>query len=165
MKAISRTIVLLTVLLIVGCCTARADIKWTLDDVYFTNGNSATGYFITDDAVTTIESFDITVAGGDAAAAFVAAIMVDSYLPNEIGIANSDWSKYVDLLPTSPLTSAGGIVPLDPGYDCPGCGVLRSDTDFHPTVNGASLPEPSVLTILASFGLVLGSMVLHRRRS
>jgi hypothetical protein len=148
-----------------GVC-AMADTIWTLDDVYFSNGNEATGWFITDPTSTMIESFSITVGGADSADAFTAAIMPDTYLANtppEIGIANSDWSKYVDVYLASPLTSAGGTIDLTGGYDCPGCGVLRDDSDFRPRVIGtAETPEPSTVPFLGA-GLALVILAARRK--
>jgi hypothetical protein len=92
--------------------------------------------------------------------------MPDTYLantPSEIGIANSDWSEYVDLYLASPLTSAGGKIDLTGGYDCPGCGVLRLNSDFRPAVIGAAVtPEPSSLPFLAA-GAILVGMVARRK--
>ena len=167
MKIFLKAIIGGALLLGSGVC-AMADTIWTLDDVFFNNGNSATGWFITDPTSTMIESFSITVAGPDSADAFTAAIMPDTYLANtppEIGIANSDWSEYVDLYLASSLTSAGGTIDLTGGYDCPGCGVLKVDGDFRPRVIGSAVtPEPSTVPFLGA-GLALVALAGFRRKS
>ncbi|MGP0072189.1 MAG: PEP-CTERM sorting domain-containing protein [Bryobacteraceae bacterium] len=165
MKILLKAMIGGALLLGSGVC-AMADTLWTLDDVFFNNGNEATGWFITDPTSTIIESFDITVSGADSADAFTAANMPDTYLANtppEIGIANSDWSEYVDVYLASPLTSAGGTIDLTGGYDCPGCGVLNVDSDFRPRVIGSAVtPEPSTVPFLGA-GLALLALAARRK--
>jgi hypothetical protein len=165
MKTFSKAMIGLGLLMGSGVC-AMADTMWTLDDVFFSNGNQATGWFTTDPTSTMIESFSIQITGPDAADAFTAAIMPDTYLANtppEIGIANSDWSKYVDLYLASSLTSAGGPIALTGGYDCPGCGVLRVNADFRPKVIGTEVtPEPSSIPFLGA-GVILMGFVVRRK--
>ena len=151
--------------------SAMADITWTLQNVTFNNGNRAVGSFVTNgsfgthDAVNRILSFNIIVEGPASVAAFKAAGMVDSYLPNTIGIFSSGWSAYVDLYPGSPLTSQGGTIFLTGqdaygdkyGVDCPGCGVISD-----PKTAAVTAPEPSAILILGAFAGVLGSTFRRR---
>ena len=52
--------------------------------------------------------------------------MVNTYLPGEIGIANTGFTEYVDLFPATNLTNAGGIIPLlGTSVDCKGCELLE----------------------------------------
>jgi len=165
--------------LLIGSCSwlMADDVKWTLNDVVFSNGNTATGYFVTDYSappwapkkpVWSIVSFSINVSGPQSASAdaFSAAVMASSYLPGEIGIAASGWSKYVDLYLGSNLTTSGGIIPIDnitagsgyAGYDCGNgaCGtLLLNAAGPGPTLNGDPLPEPSPILLL-----VVGSVPL-----
>jgi len=165
MKTFSRVVIGLGLAIGSGAC-AMADTIWTLNNVYFSNGNEATGWFETNPAGSTIDNFSIQVTGPDAAAAFTAANMPESYLANtppEIGIANSDWSDYVDVYLASSLTSAGGTIDLTGGYDCPGCGVLVVNSDFTPSVTGvAATPEPSTIPLLGA-GLAFMGFVVRRR--
>ena len=139
---------------------ASADITWTLNDVTFSDGNSAVGFFITDNAVDTIESFSIQVEGPDTGRDFTATTMSSAYLPSVIG-AFLEPTYYTDLYLVSPMTSAGGTIALKQGYDCPGCGVLASGT-----VTGAPLgtvPEPRFGALLV-IGLA-GLAFFARRKS
>ena len=149
MKVFSRVIIGLGLLMGSGAC-AMADIVWTLNDVFLQfphNGgiNEVTGNFTTDNSVDTIEKLLHRCNGpGKTEGNFhTLALMVDAYLPGTIGIANSDFSKYVDLYLSSPLTSAGGKVDMGSGFDCPGCGECSVNADHTPSVIGvASTPEP-----------------------
>ena len=146
---------------------ASAQVTWTLNDVTFTNGNTASGTFTTNAALSGFLSFSITVTGPATAADFTAAKMVSSYLPSEIGIANTDFSEYVDLFTASPLTNAGGTIHLvNPSdtlqsVDCPGCGVLiiNSDTELIGTT-----PEPPAGgLVLVGVALLTGAWFFRRR--
>ena len=166
MKTISKAMIALGLLLGSGT-SAMADIKWTLSDVAFDNGNTAFGYFWTNDAVNAFGAFNIVVSGPATSAAFTVAIMVDAYLPAEIGAANSGWSEYFLLVPASPLTSAGGTVHLvNQGWgsvDCTGCGTLLVHT-HTPEVTGGLFAEPSAINILGAFGIILGTTTFRRRK-
>jgi len=162
MKILKSAMIGLGLLMGSGVC-AMADTIWTLNNVFFDNGNQATGWFATDPSTSVIDSFSITVNGPDTADAFTAAQMASAYLPNTIGIANSDWSKYVDLYLSAPLTSAGGTVNISSGYDCPGCGTLLINADHTPSVTGiASTPEPASIPFLGA-GVVLMGFVTRRK--
>src|SRR5208337_1259286 len=126
MSKVSRVLMILGLLILSSVGAMAGDIQWTLNDVLFNNGNTATGYFITDSNLI-VQSFSLMVSGPAGSQAFIATVFVQPYLPGTVGFANSDFSKYVDLYLTSPLTSAGGAEFFDMGYDCGpvgGCGVL-----------------------------------------
>ncbi len=165
MTIVYRSAAILTLLMAGSVCALAGEITWTLTDVAFDNGNVANGWFTTDMAVTQFDSFSITVTGPASNAAFTAAIMVDSYLPGTIGFANSDWSEYVDLYLSSPLTSAGGPVQIASGFDCPNdarCGVLVTDVFSGASVEGAASPEPSAFVLIAA-GLGVLGLTLRRK--
>ncbi|HEX5226892.1 MAG TPA: hypothetical protein VFW44_04245 [Bryobacteraceae bacterium] len=99
MKIFAKVLLGVGLLLGTGVC-AMADIVWMVNDVFFTfhsEQNELTGSFTTDDAVTHVESFNLTVTGDLTSGLFTAALMVDSYLPNTIGIADASFSDYIDL--------------------------------------------------------------------
>jgi hypothetical protein len=160
MKTVSKALFTLVLLVGSSIVAMAGSIDWTLNDVVFSDGNSAAGYFITNSFVTNILSFDIVVSGPVGGAAFTATQMVDSYLPSVIGAANAAFSKYMDLYLTSPMTSAGGPLTMDQGYDCPGCGVLLLASSGHePEVVGKPVSEPSTLLVLGSSLGILGTLL------
>jgi hypothetical protein len=142
---------------------ASADTVWTLNDVTFTNGNSITGSFTTNTAQTAILGFSLSIAGPATAAQFTPTQMVDAYLPNTIGIANSDFSKYIDLYLASSLTSAGGTLGFTSGFDCNGCGVLILNADIDVT-GVTAIPEPATGGLmLLGVGMMIKKRLARRR--
>jgi hypothetical protein len=159
--------------LLAGCSMfAKADtILWTLNDVTFTDGNTATGWFVTDATnLTDVESYSLQVTGPDLSRDFVANAFQTADLPDEISIGRDPgYSPYTDLNLVGGLTSAGGIVHLQAnnGFDCPGCGVvvIESDTYVDGVINGlppTATPEPSTVPFLTA-GAV-GIVFLVRRK-
>jgi hypothetical protein len=168
MRIVSRALVILGLLVGSASC-AMADVIWTFNNVQFSNGNVVTGYFITNSAGTMDLGYSIVVSGLDGQQAFTATKFVDSYLPSEIGFAGSSWFQFVDLSLTSPLTSAGGVIPIGGGYDCDGdpCWVLLVGGGHNPEVIGTPVPESSALLnldLVSSLGL-LGFLSLRRKIS
>lgn len=164
MRILARVLLILGLLAgsAIGAMAGSGDITWTLNNIDFSDGNTATGWFITNGAVNQILGFSIVVSGPDSNADFTATQMVNAYLPNEIGAANSGFTKYMDLLLSSPLTGAGGTFNISTGFDCPGCGVLILSDD--PSVTGVPLSEPSMLMVLGSGLACLGTIVLRKTR-
>ena len=165
MKNISKLLIIFG--LVFGLASrASAQVTWTLNDVTFSNGNTATGTFTTNATVTDFLGFSITVTGSDSSAAFTVTQMDAAALPDIVGFANSDFSKYVALFTASALTNAGGIIPLvntpTQSVDCPGCGVLvlNSDTELIGVT-----PEPSTAGfMLIGVASLMGTWFLRRGR-
>jgi hypothetical protein len=181
LSAISTAVIAVGLLLGSGTC-AMADVQWTLQTnsvagVLFTNGDIATGYFLTNYANTEITGFDITVAGPATEADFTANVSVGYSLPagTITFAANPNFSPYLALFPAFALPIGGGPDPLSgtdawadgPGGDaCPGCGVVVQNLGAG--LVGVNLPEPSTITILGVFagiGAVLSAAILRRRNA
>ncbi len=156
-----------------------ADVQWTLEStaglgVLFNNGNTATGYFVTNEANTAILSFSIAVSGPAADADFIANVAVAYSLPDGTITFGYDpgFAPYLALFPAFSLPAGGGNDPLTgsdawddgPGGDnCPGCGVVA--TGRGAGLVGVNVPEPSATIILGAFaGVVFGCVMLQRRR-
>jgi hypothetical protein len=135
MKTVLRT-TLIRVLLVGAALSAMAspawDVRWTFNDVYFYSGNTVTGWFLINSATGLFGAYSISVTGPATSQTFAASIVVDAYLPNTIGFANSDFSRYVALFLAWPVTNASGTIPPGPGlygngFNCGsggGCGTL-----------------------------------------
>ncbi|MGC2112155.1 MAG: PEP-CTERM sorting domain-containing protein [Candidatus Korobacteraceae bacterium] len=162
MRILARGLLILGLLIGSGIGAVAGDITWTLNNVQFSDGNTATGFFITNGAVNTIEGFSIQVTGPDGGADFVATQMLNAYLPGTIGAANSDFSKFLDLVLAQNMTGAGGVINIASGFDCPGCGTLLVNSDHDPTVDGAPVSEPSALIVLGSGLGLLGTMLRRK---
>ncbi len=163
MRTVSKVLIVLALLVASGTCAMAGDITWTFNDVVFNNGNTVTGFFTTDYAITEYLSFSIVVGGGDPNGAFTVTQMTAANLPSLIGAANSDFSKYIALFLSTPLTGLGGLVSLFDGVDCGpsgGCGVLLLD-GHDPTVFGV-VPEPSALLVMGSSLAIFGTLLRRK---
>lgn len=166
MSKISRVLIILGLLVVSAVGAMAGEIRWTFSDVLFDNGNTATGYFITDSSLI-VQSFSLMVSGPAMSQDFIATQFVQSYLPSQVGFANSGFSSYVSLYLTSPITNAGGIIPFGPGlygdgFDCGGgggCGTLLLGNGNDPELIGTPVSEPSVLLILGGSLALLGTML------
>jgi len=169
MKTISKVVVILGLLIGSCICAMAGEVKWTLSNVLFDNGNTATGYFITDSSLNLV-SFSLMVTGPDGPRDFVANLFVTSNLPTQVDFAkNPGFDPFVLLYLTSAITNAGGIIsfgsgPSGNGFDCGGgpCGTLLLGGDFNPELIGTPVSEPSALLVLGS-GLGIFGTMLRRK--
>jgi hypothetical protein len=148
---------------------ASADVTWTLSDVYFSNGNEATGSFTINDAFTVIESASFVVTGTDLSSTFTVMSLDLADLPGAIGFGI--FPQYVNLVAAADLTSAGGTISLIPAMgasvNCPGppaegCGLLLSGNGYTPEIIGFVTPEPLSLLLFGT-GLMAIMGIAHRK--
>jgi hypothetical protein len=153
-------------LMALGSVGAQANILWTLNNVSFQNGDSATGTFTTNNAVTSVLNFSLQVTGPASVGDFVAVAFASGSLPGTVGFGVTGFTQFVSLPATSSLTSAGGTVTFTTGgVDCWNggtCSSIVSSTDIHPSVTGQVIPEPA-MPVLIGTGLCLLGLTWRRR--
>jgi hypothetical protein len=153
----------LTGLVIGFSACASADIVWTLDNVQFLGGETATGSFTTDNSLDTIESFSIAVTGG-ASGDFTATNSVGNFLPMDAAFFTlTPPAGVLNLFFAAPLTSAGGPVQINLGND--NLNPLLIGRSYNPEVVGvetSAVPEPLTIPVLAG-GLILLGFALRRK--
>jgi len=136
-------------------------LTWTLSNVTFDDGGTASGSFTYDADTNTLNNWAITTTGGST----LGGATYDS-VSNPYGFtlsnadfffgANGSLNPYLRLGTTSGLTNAGGTVALLTGfssYECTNCGAYRLVTGG--SVTTGSVPEPAAWAMMvAGFGLV-----------
>jgi hypothetical protein len=177
--------VLILTLLCFAPSRALADpIQWTLAGVTFDDGGSAFGSFLFDADTTTFSSVNIQTTAGTALAGVAypdfasgdASILFLYSDPSVLGDPTPDftgvWLLALGL--TSPLTNAGGVIPL--GSAGQGNELLCADADCIQlsglrfveagAIEGEAvmtqIPEPSTLALV---GIGLAALWMRRRRS
>lgn len=153
-----------------------ADVTWTLNNVTFTDGATATGFFTTDAAFDTLDNWDINVSNSDLGANYHYQVGNSSPFDissTEVSLASSPFAEFVIVFPSSPMTNAGGPISLVTGFDVPpgsgdcassgACGYLGSNSTASITGTPASaVPEPRFGAVLL-MGLA-GLAFLGRRK-
>ena len=153
-----------------GAVEARADHIFTLSGVTFDDGTSATGMFTTNDALTSLVSFDITTTTG--------AIAGFHYTPGTAGSGPTSLPTIIVLEPAS----LDHIIQLtfDGGLKLAGAPILIGQFDSFEqdannthrqvtggsVVGGTAVPEPSSLALAGTAALAgLGLWARRRRRA
>ncbi len=160
------------------CQTASATpVTWTLQDVTFSDGGTASGSFTIDLNRGQILNWDIETTTGTSLAAF-------DYTPstaNAYESSNTELffksinpvtgpygtsSSLLFLYFQDPLTNAGGTIDLtSQGYQCDNCAPFRTVTggDVTTDVPASAVPEPSSGFLTLSSMLLIGIGLFTRR--
>ncbi len=172
MKNITKLLSVAGLALAFATC-ASADVTWVLNNVTFSDGATASGFFTTDPGFDTLDNWDINVTGSDLGADYHYLTTNSSPFDisaSEVSLASNPFAKFVILFPSSPMTNAGGTISLVTGFDVPpgsgdcaisgACGHLGSDSTA--SITGTATPEPRFGAVLLA-GLA-GLGFLTRRK-
>ena len=154
-----------------ACLAAPAiagDVRWTLSNVTFDDGGTASGWFEYDAGTDTVLGWSIQTSGGDARGGFDYETNDDPAVqgPGDFIFAGNDEANpYLRLIADGPLPGVGGAVALltgpDGGYECSNCDGVRF-VNRGSLVGVAVAPEPvSWAMMVGGFGAIGGAM---RRR-
>jgi PEP-CTERM motif len=148
--------VLLTFALVIGSafCAMANPIKWTFNDVIFSDGNTITGSFQVDSTATAYTAFSVTVSGPVAMRDFTAAFATDANLPSGLGFGTAFFTKFAFLILASPVNDTiGGVIPVFDGVDCgldSSCGTVVQSGHTPEVIGTVVVPEPSGLLLLGT---------------
>lgn len=154
---------------------SAANLNWTLNNVAFSDGGTATGSFNYDADTSTYGAFSINVQGGSILTPFTydnSTSFIDSgiFTDNDVRFTKNDYSRFFELEFFDSLTNAGGTVPLVRLFksDSGGLGSFecKSDTctsfrDLTGTVTARPIPVPG-----AVFGIIVagGALIAKQRK-
>jgi hypothetical protein len=161
-----------------GNCALAGEVTWDLNAT-FTDGMTASGFFVTDDSLD-FTSWDVLFAGGTVAHDFESSSA--TLPPGAIGVEipgyfafpgqveelffaqEPGFDPYVDFYSGSLLTDAGGAIPLVGAFSCDGTCYGLNPNDSNTLVGTPSaVPEPSAMVLSAPIlGLLFGAF--RRRR-
>lgn len=162
--------ILIITLLSAGMSLA-APVTWTLSNVVFADGGTATGSFVYDASSNTVVSYTISVQSGNTTT-FPAWVYQNGTTHNtgagvftSIGVIDFDTDivgfghSRVLVLPVLPLPGTGGVVNLDLtnayGGECYNCSPYRVFASGQVTAPGTSTPPVPALSPWALAGLAI----------
>lgn len=99
---------------------ASADVIWTLNNVAFADGGTATGSFTLDPSGNFV-AWNISIAGGDTVnyPPITYTTGEPSFnTPGYVAFADTPFDRFTLFTFAGPLTNSGGVVPLTGGLDC-----------------------------------------------
>lgn len=153
-------VVICTVLLAINILPANATvIDWTLQNVVFNDGGTATGTFSTDSTTGDVLDFNITTTSGTKLSGTiydgtVAQVFNNRWAPDSFDLTDEGAHVYLELAFSSPLTQPGAdpFASGSPSYECNNCSPARIAVSGE-AVSASSVPEPATLPLL-SMGLL-----------
>ena len=153
--------------LALGAVEVRADHIFTLSDVTFNDGGRATGMFTTNDALTSLVSYDILTSGGTLAGFDYTPGTTTSFssLPAILVLETASLDHLIQLTFTG-LTVAGAPITIgqfDSFEQVPG-GTHRQVVAGSVVV-GTAVPEPSSLVLAGTAALAGLGLWARRRRA
>jgi hypothetical protein len=154
-----------------GATGAAQALTWELADVSFADNTLVSGTFDFDSSSNTYSNWNISVLAGIGLSAYTYSQGLDVGFAGTASAAAVDFvafppdstGRYLRLTFSSPLTNAGGFVPLQPNnsFECDNCNISR------PIVGGAvfaqAVPEPGSWALFG-LGLAAVGAVLRRQR-
>jgi PEP-CTERM motif-containing protein len=151
MRLILVAAIVVSTILIGAAPLGAAPITWELIGVTFFDGSTATGSFDYDAAANIYSSISVTTAGA-AVSGFTFDTVATPFGSGTVGFGRlSDGpdftgDTYLRLNFSSPLTGAGGTIPLGPLLGFEG---TCNDADCNATISGPGLETGSVSTTLS----------------
>lgn len=157
------------VLMAASLSAQAAPITWTLDNVTFTDGGTATGSFTIDAAAKTWSAFDIVTAG-PALSGFNynptnSGLYFNGFGPNSFTIMPGDGHRYITFSFLEALNETGNtrVILTDSSWECMNCSPWRYMSGSVTSL-AADVPEPgTVAMFLPALGLV-GWMSRRRKK-
>ena len=154
-----------------GATGAAQALTWELADVSFADNTLVSGTFDYDSASNTYSNWSISVLAGIGLPAYTYTQGLDSGFAGSASAGAVDFvafppalsGRYLRLSFSSPLTNAGGFIPLQPNnsFECDNC------TTSRPIVGGAvfaqAVPEPGSWALFG-LGLAAVGAVMRRQR-
>jgi hypothetical protein len=147
-------------------------ISWTLNNVTFGDGATASGSFMFDASTHTSSSYSVSFTGG-----ILSDLVYDAgnsdfsyggFGANSFIVSSNDGHRYFNFAFTDALTDAGGIVQLLPtdSYECANCSPFRLVVSGEVTAQAASVvPEPASLALVVPTLGMLAFLTRRRKNS
>jgi hypothetical protein len=165
MKTIGQSSAVAIVLLFMSSGVASADIDFNLTGVTLNGGGTLTGWFITNNSMTTVESYSITASKNSGFAGFTytqsdssvtAAVLPSQFFQIDGG------SDELRLYFSSALTPNGATLSTGHSYEFEGAS--RAPTAGRVVAVAAAAPEPSSLVITSVAVMLGGGWYWWRRK-